>query len=38
MWAGVVSGSVAVGALAARRASAEIWRAAFREDPPIKNV
>ena len=38
MWAGVVSGSVAVGALAARRASAEIWRGIFHEDPPTKNV
>jgi len=38
MWAGVVSGSVAVGALAARRASAEIWRGIFHEDPPTKDV
>jgi membrane protein len=38
MWAGVVSGTVAVGALAARRASAEIWRGIFHEDPPTKNV
>jgi membrane protein len=38
MWAGVVSGSVAVGAMAARRASVEIWRAIFREDPPTKEV
>jgi len=37
MWAGVVSGSVAVGALAARRASAEIWRGIFHEDPPTKD-
>jgi membrane protein len=38
MWAGVVSGSMALGAVAARRASAEIWRGIFREDPPTKNV
>ena len=38
MWAGVVSGSMAVGALAARRASAEIWRGIFHEDPPTKDV
>jgi membrane protein len=38
MWAGVVSGTMAVGALAARRASAEIWRGIFHEDPPTKNV
>jgi membrane protein len=36
MWAGVVSGTVAVGAMAARRASAEIWRGIFHEDPPSK--
>jgi hypothetical protein len=38
MWAGVVSGSMAVGAVAARRASAEIWRGIFHEDPPTTNV
>jgi hypothetical protein len=38
MWAGVVSGSMAVGTMAARRASAEIWRGIFREDPPTKDV
>ena len=38
MWAGVVSGTMAVGTLAARRASAGIWRGIFREDPPTKNV
>jgi len=38
MWAGVVSGSMAVGTLAARRASAEIWRGIFHEDPPTKDV
>lgn len=38
MWAGLVAGSMAAGALAARRASAEIWRGLFREDPPTKNV
>jgi hypothetical protein len=38
MWAGVVSGSMAVGTIAARRASAEIWRSVFHEDPPTKDV
>ena len=38
MWAGVVSGSMAVGTLAARRASAEIWRGIFHEDPPSKDI
>jgi hypothetical protein len=38
MWAGVVSGTLAVGTMAARRASAEIWRGIFHEDPPTKNV
>jgi membrane protein len=38
MWAGVVSGTMAVGAIAARRASAELWRGIFHEDPPTKNV
>ncbi|MFN8637233.1 MAG: YihY/virulence factor BrkB family protein [Chloroflexota bacterium] len=38
MWAGVVSGTMAVGSLAARRASAEIWRVVFHEDPPTKDV
>jgi membrane protein len=38
MWAGVVSGSMAVGALVAHRASAEIWRVIFHEDPPTKDV
>jgi membrane protein len=38
MWAGLVAGSVAAGALAARTASATIWRGIFHEDPPTKNV
>jgi membrane protein len=38
MWAGVVSGAMAVGTLAARRASAEIWRGIFHEDPPSKDI
>ncbi|MGE3269357.1 MAG: YihY/virulence factor BrkB family protein [Chloroflexota bacterium] len=38
MWAGLVAGSLAVGAMAARRASTEIWRGVFHEDPPTKNV
>lgn len=38
LWAGLVSGSMAVGAVAARRASAEIWRGVFRQDPPTKNI
>jgi membrane protein len=38
MWAGVVSGSMAIGTLAAHRASAEIWRAIFHEDPPTRDV
>jgi membrane protein len=38
MWAGVVSGTMAVGAIAARRASAEIWRGIFHEDPPTKDI
>ncbi len=38
MWAGVVSGSMAIGTLAARRASAEIWRAVFHQDPPTKDI
>lgn len=38
MWAGLVAGSVAAGALAARTASATIWRSVFHEDPPTKNV
>ena len=38
MWAGLVAGSMAAGAVAARRASAGIWRGVFREDPPTKNV
>lgn len=38
MWMGLVSGSMAVGAVAARRASAGIWRNLFHEDPPTKNV
>jgi len=38
LWAGVVSGSMAVGTIAARRASAEIWRGIFHEDPPTKDV
>jgi hypothetical protein len=38
MWAGLVSGSMAVTGLAARRASAEIWRGILREDPPTTDV
>ena len=38
MWTGLVTGSIAGGALVARRASAEIWRGIFHEDPPTKNV
>jgi hypothetical protein len=38
MWAGLVSGSMALGAVAARRASAEIWRGLLHEEPPTKNV
>jgi membrane protein len=38
MWAGLVSGSMAVGALAARRASTEIWKAVSHQDPPTKKV
>jgi hypothetical protein len=38
MWAGLVAGSMAAGAVAARRASAEIWKSVFYEEPPTKNV
>jgi hypothetical protein len=38
MWAGLVAGSMAGGTLAARRASAGIWRSIFHEDPPTKEV
>jgi membrane protein len=38
MWAGLVAGSMALGAVAARRASAEIWRNLLHEEPPTKNV
>ena len=38
MWAGLVAGSVAAGAFAARTASASIWRGIFHEDPPTKSV
>jgi hypothetical protein len=38
MWTGVIYGSMAVGTLAARRASAEIWRGIFHEDPPTKDA
>jgi membrane protein len=38
MWAGLVAGSMALGSLAARRASAEIWRGILHEDPPTKDV
>ena len=38
MWSGLVSGSMAVGALAARRASAGIWRTVLHEEPPTKDV
>jgi membrane protein len=37
MWAGLTAGSIALGAVAARRASAEIWRGILHEDPPTKN-
>ena len=38
MWAGLVSGSMALGTVAARRASTEIWRVILHEEPPTKNV
>jgi len=38
MWAGLVSGTMAVGAVAARRASAGIWRTVLHEEPPTKDV
>jgi len=38
MWAGLVAGSMALGSMAARRASTEIWRGILREDPPTKDV
>jgi membrane protein len=38
LWAGLVSGSLALGTIAARRASTEIWRVIVREDPPTKDV
>lgn len=38
MWAGLVSGSMALGTIGARRASAGIWRTLLQEEPPTKNV
>jgi hypothetical protein len=38
MWAALVAGSMAGGTIAARRASAGIWRSVFKEDPPTKDV
>ncbi len=38
MWAGLVAGSMALGSLAARRASTEIWRGILHEDPPTKDI
>ena len=38
MWAGLVAGTMAGGTIVARRASTEIWRQVFHEDPPTKNV
>jgi len=38
MWAGLVSGSMALGTIAARRASAGIWRTVLHEEPPTKDV
>lgn len=38
MWAGLVSGTMALGTIAARRASAGIWRVALHEEPPTKDV
>jgi len=38
MWAGLVSGSMALGTVAARRASSEIWRVILHEEPPTKSV
>jgi len=38
MWAGLVAGSMAGGTMVARRASAEIWRGVFHEDPPTRDV
>ena len=38
MWAGLVAGTMAGGTLVARRASTEIWRQVFHQDPPTKDV
>jgi hypothetical protein len=38
LWAGLVSGTMALGTIAARRASAGVWRVVLREDPPTKDV
>jgi len=38
MWAGLVAGSVAAGAMAARQASVVIWRGVFHEEPPTKGA
>jgi hypothetical protein len=38
LWAGMVSGTMALGGIAARRASAGIWRVIMHEDPPTKEV
>jgi hypothetical protein len=38
LWAGLVAVMMAGGGLAARRASATIWRTAMGEAPPTKNI
>src|SRR5207248_393233 len=38
LWAGLVSGTMALGTIAARRASAGVWRVILHEDPPTKDV
>ena len=38
MWTGLVAGTLAGGTMVARRASAEIWRQVFHQDPPTKDV
>ena len=38
MWTGLVAGTMAGGTIVARRASTEIWRQVFHQDPPTKDV